>query len=93
MTDNNDKGVTSTVDNNQIFIDFSDIDQLREIMDEHGDIGQMVFGKNPDTGEDQTIHISHGNIILETNQSNGWVRKNTYWYDGDVEETFVGRWR
>lgn len=79
--------------NDQIFIDFQDLDQLREVMDEHGDISQMVFGKNPDTGEDQTIHISHENIILETNQNNGWVRVNTYWYDGTEEETFKGRWK
>ena len=76
---------------NQINIDFNEIKSLRNTMDKYGDIDYMVRGVN-DNGEDQQIHISHDNIIVETFQENGWLRVNTYWYDGTCEETFNGRW-
>ena len=79
------------MNNSQIFIDFSDIDQLRELMEEYGDSEQMFFGKNEED-EDQQISINPDHIVVDTLQSNHWLRRNIYWDDGTVEETFEGKW-
>lgn len=71
---------------------WNDIDNLREIMDEYGDIDYMVFGENQD-GEDQTISIGQENIIVNTFQTNGCVRRNVFWYDGTVEEMYPKKWK
>lgn len=71
---------------------WNDIDNLREIMDEYGDIDHMIFGENQD-GEGQQISIGHENIIVDTFQTNGWVRRNVFWYDGAVEETYPEKWK
>lgn len=78
---------------NQLYIDFQDHDQLCELMDTYGESStSMMYGADPETEEDQFITINSDNIVLRTNQSNGWVRVNTFWRDGTVEETFDGRW-
>lgn len=71
---------------------WNDIDNLREIMNEYGDIDHMIFGENQD-GEDQRISIGQENIFVDTFQMNGWVRRNVFWYDGTVEEIYLKKWK
>lgn len=75
-----------------IEINYSDLDQMREIMDTYGDSKYMLKGVNQD-GESQGISTCHDNIVVSTFQDNVWTRVNTFWYDGTVEETFDGRWK
>lgn len=72
-------------------IDFSDFNQLENLMSRHEEFQEMLFGKNEE-GEDTITHINEDHIILETHQSNHWVRRNVYWKDGTVEELFDGKW-
>ncbi len=76
-----------------ILIDFTDFDALRNLMDTHGETLDSMISAVNEEGEDQTISINPDNIVLDTCQNNGWVRRNIYWYDGDVEELFDGRWK
>lgn len=50
-----------------------------------------IAAKNED-GENVIIEISYvdGEMLftLTTSQSNGWLRINTYWPDGTIEETY-----
>ena len=78
-------------ENNMVEIDFNNDTQLRELMEEYGDSTQMFFGKTED-GEDQQISINSDCIVVDTFQRNHWVRRNIYWDDGTVEETFEGKW-
>ena len=75
----------------KIEFNWSDIDSLREVMDEYGDFPDMLFGENSE-GEDQQISIGHENIIVDTFQTNGWVRRNVFWYDGTIEESYLEKW-
>ena len=78
-------------ENNMVEINFNNEIQLRELMREYGNSSQMFFGKNEE-GEDQQISINFDYIVVDTFQSNHWVRRNIYWEDGTVEETFEGSW-
>ena len=50
-----------------------------------------VFGKNADN---ENVIIERGRLSgrrffrISTAQTNGWMRYNTYWEDGDTAETF-----
>lgn len=79
-----------TSEKQMIEIDFSNPKQLCELMRDYNDM-DMIFGKN-DEGEDTHISINSDHIVLETFQKNHWIRKNIYWEDGTVEETFEGKW-
>lgn len=71
--------------------DSTDLDGMRQIMEKYGDSKTAFFGTN---GEEETILISvfHDKIVVDTYQSNGWLRKNVYDYDGTCEELFEGKW-
>lgn len=71
--------------------DPSNYEDMLALMDEKGHSDTMFLGINENM-EDTTISIFHNKIVYVTFQSNGWVRKNTYWRDGTREETFAGKW-
>ena len=77
---------------NQLAAEFTDINVRRTLMREFGKSTMPFSGKNED-GETVILHVAEDSIIVETFQSNGWVRKNYYGADGSAEgETFDGRW-
>ncbi len=71
--------------------DSTDLKGMRKLMKKYGDSHTMFKGKN-DKFEDVDISIFPDMIVYTTYQSNGWKRENIYYYEGSVEETFVGRW-
>lgn len=77
--------------NDTILIDPYDLDGLRKIMDEHCHLETMVFGEN-ELGELTAASIFKDQIVVETYQSNGWLRKNIYYRDGSRDEMFNGKW-
>ena len=69
-----------------------DKQKLIECMKEYGDTETPFFGKNED-GETVCVHVAQDGIIVDTYQSNGWLRKNYYNAEGNQDgETFDGRW-
>lgn len=63
------------------------------LMERYGDSNAAYSGENED-GEHVLVSISHESIVVNTYQSNGWVRVNYYDADGHPDgETFDGRWR
>ena len=71
----------------KMVIDYSNYNQLVDLMNHADDYPYMLMGENQD-GEFTTTSITPDRIIVETLQDNGWVRKNIYHRDGMVEETF-----
>lgn len=77
---------------NCITIDPKNFKSLCELMDKYGEtLKTMLFGENED-GETTITSINPDNIVVDTQQSNGWVRRNIYWRDGTREELFDGKW-
>lgn len=74
-----------------VSINSADYDSLINLMDHHEEYPMMLFGENED-GEDVHVSINKDNIIVETLQSNHWVRKNVYWRDFTQEELYPERW-
>ena len=65
------------------------------LMKEYGDFNKSYSGQNQN-GEDIRIHIARDNIIVDTYQENGWVRRNVYTKDKQSiirEEMFPERWK
>lgn len=65
---------------------------MKEIMQQHGDSEFPFYGEN-EQGEAVSISVFHDKIIVVTEQTNGWRRKNIYHEDGTTEELFDGKWR
>lgn len=68
-------------------IDFANFQQLVNLMDHADDYPTMLIGENEDENL-VTTSILHDRVIVETYQSNNWIRVNTYWRDGVIEETY-----
>lgn len=68
----------------------SDIKGMRHLMDTYGNSDTMKPGIN-ELGEKVMISIFEDKIVVVTYQSNKWIRKNIYYYDGTREELFVGK--
>ena len=77
---------------NTTMIDFSNHNQLVDLMDKYEEFPYMLSASNSD-GEDQQISINSDNITVSTLQKNGWICVNVYWRDGTREETFDGKWK
>lgn len=78
---------------NELAKDFNNREIRILLMKEFGDSKQAFSGINED-GEAILISIAKDNIVVKTNQSNGWVRVNYYDENGNPEgETFEGRHR
>ena len=60
-----------------------------------GRFNKTYPGENND-GEKIKIHISENNIIVDTYQENGWIRRNVYTKDKKKiirEEMLLERWK
>ena len=69
-----------------------DSKKLVNCMAEYGNSKTSFSGKN-ENGETVFVHVASDNIIIDTYQSNGWVRRNFYNANGIPEgETFEGKW-
>ena len=66
------------------------LDEMVALMDAYGESTTMFPGVN-ENGEDIFISIYKDSITVATSQSNGWRRVNTYYRNGDRDETFEGR--
>lgn len=71
---------------------FQDIEFLRELMSHHEDYDIELFGVN-DEGDSVQVSINSDDIVVITDQSNGWVHMNIYCKDGSVESLFDGKWK
>ena len=71
----------------QIHFDPTDQEAMNKLMDEHGKSKTMYPGTN-EHGEDVYISIFDDKIVTSTSQSNGWIRKNIYYRDGNREEMY-----
>ena len=79
--------------NPTITINPRDHKSLCKIMDKYGPTTTtMLCGENED-GEATYTSIFNDHIVVDTHQSNGWVRRNVYWRDGTREELFDGKWK
>ena len=68
-------------------IDFTNFEQLVDLMDHADDYPTMLMGE--DENENLvTTSILSDRVIVETYQSNDWIRVKTYWRDGTIEETY-----
>lgn len=76
---------------NTIKIDFQDLPAMRKVMDEYHTTETMLFGENTE-GEMTTTSIFEDKIVVVTYQNNHWVRKNTLYRDGSMDEMFDGKW-
>ncbi len=65
---------------------------LVELMDHEKDYSSVLVGTN-ENGEDTITTIEKDYIEVETNQNNGWIRRNVYWRDGTTEELYNGHWK
>lgn len=74
-----------------IKFDPANLADMKKLMQEYGDDKTMKFGSN-ELGEDVAISIFKDKIVVTTNQSNGWVRKNIYYPTGEREELYEGKW-
>lgn len=73
---------------NQIYFDSKDWNSMEKLMDEYGD-SIFPFRCINDQGETVLLSINPDNIVAETFQNNGWVRKNVYYREDHlVEETY-----
>lgn len=68
-------------------INFADLDDIIRACNEYGDSDMPFCGKNADD-ENVVISVFPDKIIVETFQSNGWVRENVYHTDGTAEELY-----
>ena len=57
------------------------------LLKKHGKC-EGLCGVNED-GENVIVSIDDRLAEVKTLQKNGWIRVNTYWYDGTSEETYI----
>lgn len=77
---------------NELAADFGSIESRRLLVEEFAD-SEFPFSGINEQGEKTLMSISASGIVVDTYQSNGWVRKNYYDANGYAEgETFDGRW-
>ena len=76
----------------ELAADFDNIESRRLLVEEFAD-SEFPFSGINEEGEETLMSISASGIMVDTYQSNGWVRKNHYDANGYAEgETFDGRW-
>lgn len=86
------KGVSDMSNTYQMTANFSDINDVIRITELYGDSEFPFFGENQ-SGENIAVSVFRDRIVVNTEQSNGFVRVNTYWKDGLIEEMFDGKWK
>lgn len=73
-------------------LNFNDINSVIRITELYGDSESSFFGENQN-GESIVVSVFRDRVVVNTEQSNGFVRVNTYWIDGTIEEIFDGKWK
>ena len=68
----------------------SDYDTIKDLIKKYGAKGQIITDINLD-GESIIITICFDRIVTKTLQKNNWMRINTYWADGNIDENYE-RW-
>lgn len=76
----------------QMTANFSDLNDVIRITELYGDSEFPFLGENQN-GEGIFVSVFRDRVVVNTEQSNGFVRVNTYWTDGTIEETFDGKVR
>lgn len=77
------------IDDSKVHIDFKNIEEVRHILDNYKD--RVGMGHNEED-ETQYIYVCEDYILVRTYQKNHWIRENSYWYNGGIEESYEGRW-
>lgn len=72
-------------------INFSNLSSMCSLMEKYGD-SEFPFSGENEEGEMVEISIFPDRIVSKIYQSNGWVRLDTLWEDGTIEQTFDGKW-
>lgn len=73
----------------QIKFDPTDWKGMLELCHRYQEFDTYLEGKNSN-GEDTMLSINKDNIVLDTFQSNGWIRQNIYYpQDCTVEERYI----
>lgn len=71
---------------------FTTAEGRRELMKKYGESDTAYAGRN-ENGERVIVSIYANELIIETYQSNKWVRKDVYDENGLYsEELYCGRW-
>lgn len=65
----------------------SDYDTINKLIKKYGAKGLFAIGKNED-GESIIITIYSNRVVTKTLQKNNWMRINTYWADGNIDENY-----
>lgn len=75
------------IESKSIDLDFRNHSYLKEFIEAHKDEKFPLTGTN-DFGETVIVSAVKDNVDVATCQANGYMRHNTYWIDGDVEEWY-----
>lgn len=87
------KNEISDVSNTHLMnANFNNINDVIRITELYGDSESSFFGENQN-GERIMVSVFRDRVVVNTEQSNGFVRVNTYWIDGTIEENFDGKWK
>ena len=73
---------------NNLLVNPKDYNSLIELMDNHEQYPNIVFGEN-EIGETTWIAIFFNYIEITTFQHNNWTRHNIYHRDGTREEFYM----
>ena len=65
----------------------SDYDTINKLIKKYGAKGLFTTGENED-GESIIITIYSNRVVTKTLQKNNWMHINTYWADGNIDETY-----
>lgn len=65
----------------------NDLDQIKWLVENEEKFDMPLSGVNEE-GESTLTCITDEYVVVETFQSNGWIRKNYYYTDGYCEEMF-----
>lgn len=65
----------------------SDYDTINKLIKKYGAKGLFTTGEN-DEGESIIITIYSDRVVTKTLQKNNWMRINTYWEDGNIDEIY-----
>lgn len=75
------------IKNTELKLNLDSFKEMCDVMEKYGDSDMPFGGKNED-GENVLVSVYYDRIVIETFQSNGWTRFNSYWKDGTREEWY-----
>lgn len=68
------------------------VDSVRDVIDQCRETDVWTGSGTNENGEDILIDVTDTFVVVTTFQNNHWIRVNTYYIDGTVDETFDGKW-